>query len=149
MAETSLQPNLEENGKWKPVRLRSAMTTKGVPVEGGPLEIADLLEAINETGVETSWLDFPLGEPEAKDEALEGRDDGAECDLTTDTDEIKDTVNGGLEDTTTLGEEKALDTWEAIDEPALLREDFGPDVLAGEDAKKESVNSHGRRYLDQ
>jgi hypothetical protein len=94
-----------------------------------------LLEAIEEAGVETTLLDFPLDEaPEVTDEALDGPDTGAECDLETDADEMEGTVVGGLEDTTTLGEARTLDGGEGIEEPTLLCEDFGPDVIAGEDA---------------
>lgn len=92
-----------------------------------------MLEPIEETRVETTWLDFPLGEPEATDDALEGPDNGAEFDLKTDADEMNDTVDGGLEDTTALREAATLEGCEAIEEPALLGEDFGPDVIAGED----------------
>jgi hypothetical protein len=53
--------------------------------------------------------------------------------LKTDADEMDDTADGGLEDTTTLREAATLEGCEAIEEPVLLGKDFGPDVIAGDD----------------
>jgi hypothetical protein len=103
-----------------------------------------LLEAIEEAGVETTLLDFPLDEaPAATDETPESPDDGAECDLKTDATEMEGTVVGGLKDTTTLGEARTLDGREAIEEPALLSEDFNCTELAADDAEGRMMKEDG------